>query len=242
MASRLWQTAAMQLVMVCGGKGRRLRSVHHGPKSLLEVGGATLVSRIIEIFVRHHDSLRPPVVIVDAADGITSAAIKKQLPLARIIRQPRPDGVANALLLAESMLDDTFIVVLGDLFLDGIVADLPRTPALIVWNHALETETRKNFGIAVENGVARYVLEKPAATGRLFCGIGAYVLNRDVLACFRRAAIDAVSGERGITAGLQTAIESGIRFECLGFSGYYNNVNTPDDARAVERYLHLRAS
>lgn len=50
---------------------------------------------------RFHSSLKPPVVIVDAQDEETSRAVGDLLPGARIVRQSKPDGVANALLLAQ---------------------------------------------------------------------------------------------------------------------------------------------
>src|SRR5439155_6499801 len=106
----------------CGGKGTRLAPRRVGPKSLVTVGGTTLLARIVASVGAFHDSARPPIVIVDAQDDETPHALTALLRTAQVIRQAQPDGVANALLLAEPFLDDVALVTLGDLFLDGVFA------------------------------------------------------------------------------------------------------------------------
>lgn len=229
----------MQLVMLCGGTGRRLRPYYPGPKSLVPVGNATLLARLLDTFLTYHRSAKPPIAIVDERDALTPAAITARLPRARIVRQPRPDGVANALLLAEPFMDDLVLAVLGDLVLNGRFCDLPDSPALTVWTGATAAETRKNFGVATAGDLVHQVIEKPTNVAGWRCGIGAYVLDRRVLGCFRLAPIDAVTGERGITSGIQAAIDAGVSFRVVEFSGYYNNVNEPTDVDEVERHLAM---
>ena len=184
-----------------------------------------------------HRSQLPPVVIVDAADEETPRAVDEQLPAVRVVRQPHPDGVANAILLARPCLDDTVLVTLGDLFLDGEFPNILTTPAVAVWRAAPAAEIRKNFGVAVDrDGRVTSVVEKPDRIAGLECGVGVYVLSKAAIACFERAPIDS-RGERGITAGIQTAIETGVAFRTLPFDGYYNNVNSHEDLAAVEAFL-----
>src|SRR5437762_2818469 len=76
------------------------------PKSLVTVGGTTLLARIVAFVGAFHDSARPSLVIIDAQDDETPLALTALLPTARVVRQAQPDGVANALLLAEPFLDD----------------------------------------------------------------------------------------------------------------------------------------
>jgi NDP-sugar pyrophosphorylase family protein len=111
----------MQAVFICGGRGTRLRP-RHGPKSLAPIGGSTLLAWLVSHIGRFHVSPKPPVVIVDAEDQDTPEALVDLLPGARVVHQPQPDGVANALLLAQPLLDEGAIVTLGDLFLDGTFA------------------------------------------------------------------------------------------------------------------------
>ena len=95
----------MQAVLVCGGKGTRLMPRRVGPKSLVHVGDSTLLARLVRTIGGLHTSEESPIVIVDAADTETPDALRFLFPRARIIRQPQPDGVANALLLARPFLD-----------------------------------------------------------------------------------------------------------------------------------------
>lgn len=231
----------MQAVFVCGGKGTRLRPNHVGPKSFVCLGGSTLLERLVGLIGPLHRSQKPPVVVIDAEDSYTPEVLRHVLPDAHIVHQARADGVANALLLAQPFLDDVVIVVLGDLFVDGTFATLPRRPALVVWREAPIGEIRKNFGLRTNSdGSVLEVVEKPVDCRRLSCGMGVYVLDRFTISCCSDAPVDARTGERGITGAIQTAIQRGVGFEAVSFSGYYNNVNCPSDVIAVEHYLRAQ--
>jgi len=227
----------MQAVFVCGGKGTRLGPRRVGPKSLVPLGGSSLLARLIGALRGLHTSAKAPIVIVDAQDGETPAAVSSLLPEVRIVRQARPDGVANALLLAAPLLDDVVCAVLGDVFIDGRFAPFPHAPAVFFWREAPAEETGKNFGISLDGaGSVRAVIEKPADRA-LRCGMGVYVLTRSIVSRFCDAPIDARTGERGITTAIQSAIDAGNAFTAVPFSGYYNNVNSPADVAAIEHYL-----
>jgi dTDP-glucose pyrophosphorylase len=228
----------MQAVFVCGGRGSRLAPRSVGPKSLVTVAGTSLLARLVSGVGALHRSAAPPVVIVDARDAETPSALKALRPDARIIRQPHPDGVANALLLAERFLDDLMVVTLGDLFLDGAFAAIPRRPGLAFWREAPAVETHKNFGISTAaDGRVSTLTEKPTDLRGLRCGMGVYVLTRSAIACFHHAPVDRATGERGITGAIQTAIDAGVAFETIPFSGFYSNVNSHSDLMAVERHV-----
>ena len=231
----MWRS--MQAVFICGGRGTRLKE-KRGPKSLVPIGDSTLLAGLISQIAPFHSSRKPPLVIVDAQDEETPQALAELLPAARIVRQPEPDGVANALLLARPLLDELAIVTLGDLFLDGQFAPIAPEPGLVFCRAAPPEETARNFGIAAHpDGFVSGVVEKPADFRGWHCGMGVYVLSPAVVDCFRDAPIDARTGERGITDGIHAAIASGIRFRTVPFSGYYKNVNSRADVMAVEHYL-----
>ena len=227
----------MQAVYVCGGKGHRLQPRPVRPKSLVPVAGASLFSRLVERFRPVHRSTKPPVVIVDAEDEEMPGVVATLLPGARLVVQPEADGVANALLLAQPLLDEVVIVTLGDLFFDGAFAPIAAPPAVMLWPGAPVGEVRQNFGVVVSRGIVSRVVEKPVDCRGLQCGLGVYVLTQPVISCFRDAPIDPRSGERGITDGLQAAIAAGVAFSAIHFEGYYKNVNSQADVAAIERYL-----
>src|SRR5689334_12659634 len=196
----------MQTVFVCGGKGTRLAPRPVGPKSLVPVGGASLFERLVTALHPFHQSRRPPIVILDAEDRDSPEAVRRLIPAARIVRQPEPDGVANAILLAEPFLDERVVVVLGDVFLEGSLPILPTNAALMVWREAPATEVSRNFGVVSDrHGRVVRVLEKPEPSPQLQCGMGIYILTTAAISCFARTPVGA-NGERGITAAIQCAI------------------------------------
>jgi dTDP-glucose pyrophosphorylase len=229
--------STMQTVYVCGGKGHRLQPRRVRAKSLVPVAGVPLLVRLASQFAPLHCSTKPPVVIVDADDDATPRAVDALLPGARIVVQRQADGVANALLLAQPLLDETVIVTLGDLFLDGSFPAIDAHPGIALWPGATDADTRQNFGCVVTHGIVSRAIEKPVDCRGLRCGIGVYVLTRSAISCFRLARVDVRTGERGITAGLQAAIEAGVAFRAIPFSGYYKNVNSRADVAEIERYL-----
>jgi NDP-sugar pyrophosphorylase family protein len=231
----------MQTVYVCGGRGTRLRPKYAGPKSLVPIAGISLFERLVATLSRLHRSSKPPVVIVDSSDRETPSVARALVPQASIVTQPRPDGVANALLLAEHLLDELILVTLGDLVIDGTLDLDVDSPTLVCWRQAPEHETRKNFGVAVTTGGGvKAIVEKPVFCDGLQCGMGIYALTRAAVASFRRAEIDPRTHERGITAGLQAAIHAGGRFRAVDFCGYYNNINSEADVDAAEEHLATR--
>jgi dTDP-glucose pyrophosphorylase len=63
-----------------------------------------------------------------------------------------------------------------------------------------------------------------------------YVLTRESVGALRRAPVSR-SGERGITDGMRAAIDVGITFGTVPFSGYYANVNSAADLESVARHV-----
>lgn len=231
----------MQTVFVCGGRGTRLQPRQAGAKTLVSVGHSTLLEQLVRSIGAEHHSDAPPIVIVDAHDAETPDVARVLLPSAIVVRQRTPDGVANALLLAYPHLAESVIVALGDVFLDGVFGCISAEPALVYWANAPESDTQKNFGIRWRtDGTVTHVVEKPAVCGAMRCGTGVYVLNRTAISCFRRAPVDPATGERGITEGIQAAIDAGVTFRMIPFRGYYNNVNSPSDLIAAEEYISQR--
>ena len=227
----------MQTVFICGGRGTRLAR-SGGPKSLVQVGGITLLEGLVSTFRPFHTSTSPPVVVVDRGDELTPRALTSLLPNATIVRQPVPDGVASALLLARPFIDDVAIFTLGDLFLDGHFGDIPQRSSLMFWRGASPDAVTRNFGVVVgPDGAADAVVEKPADSDGLACGIGVYVLTPATISTFHAVPRDPVTGERGITDGIQAAIAAGVRFQLTPFVGFYTNINTRSDLAAVENHL-----
>ncbi len=228
----------MQLVLVCGGVGARLPGRPPGlPKSMVQVGGEPLLARLLRWLAPLQDD-RAPVLIASAGDPHVPAFAARHLPGARVVLQARPDGVANAVLLAAPLLrEGPVLVVLGDLFLEGSLSlPPPEAPALVVWPEGPAASTRDNFGVALRaDGTVRDLVEKPGDTTGLVCGVGAYLLTRALIEAFARAPVSAARGEREITEALRSTLREGARYATWPLHGRYVNVNTPEDLAEASR-------
>jgi glucose-1-phosphate thymidylyltransferase len=146
--------------------------------------------------------------------------------------------VANALLLSAPLLrEGPVLVVLGDLFLEGLLSQpAPTGPALVVWPEGPAASTRENFGVALgADGAVAELVEKPTATDGLLCGVGAYLLSRALIERFADAPVNAARGEREITEALRFTLREGVRYAAWELRGRYVNVNTPRDLVEAER-------
>jgi len=230
-----------QLVFICGGKGARLRadSASTLPKSLTEIAGEPIIGRLIRQFQSLHTAGPGPIAIVAQGDGLTPAVIRELLgSRAIIVEQAKPDGVANAILLAMPHLVSNALVFLGDIVLEGVFSEPPPSgSAVCLWNDAPDEATRENFGVQLENDIVVKLVEKPADPRGLKCGIGVYALQRDCIAQFAGAPINPLKGEREITAALCHIKDNGFPLRAFHFSGAYINVNRLADRSQAEVVL-----
>jgi glucose-1-phosphate thymidylyltransferase len=234
-----------QLVLICGGRGTRLRadSAATLPKSMTEIAGEPIVRRLIRQFQPLHSAGPGPVVIVAQGDELTSRLVREQLgSRAVIIEQAKPDGVANAILLAAPHILDQALVFLGDVVLEGTFSEpLPSGSAVCLWDEAPVEATQENFGVIIEDGVVTELIEKPVEPRGLKCGIGVYALQRACIEKFVEAPINPVKGEREITEALRYVMRHGFPLGAFNFSGAYVNINRLADRSLAEETLNALA-
>jgi UDP-N-acetylglucosamine diphosphorylase / glucose-1-phosphate thymidylyltransferase / UDP-N-acetylgalactosamine diphosphorylase / glucosamine-1-phosphate N-acetyltransferase / galactosamine-1-phosphate N-acetyltransferase len=232
---------ARQLVLICGGRGTRLRtdSAATLPKSMTEIAGEPIVRRLIRQFQPLHSAGPGPIVIVAQGDELTPGLVREQLgSRAVIVEQAKPDGVANAILLAAPHLLDQALVLLGDVVLEGTFSHpLPSESAVCLWDEAPPETTRENFGVTLEDGTVAELIEKPAEPRGLQCGIGVYALQRACIEKFIDAPINPVKGEREITESLRYVMHHGFPLGAFHFSGAYVNINRLVDRSRAEEVL-----
>lgn len=181
--------------------------------------------------------------VVADGDERTPKVIRELLgSSAVVVEQAKPDGVANAILLAAPHLVDNALVFLGDIVLEGTLSELPISgSAVCVWDEAPDEAIRENFGVLLKNGAVQELLEKPANAQGLKCGIGVYALQRDCIARFAQAPINASKGEREITEALRYVKSHGFSLHTFHFSGTYINVNQLADRSRAEEVLESLA-
>jgi len=189
----------MQALILVGGEGTRLRPLTSTvPKPVVPLVDRPLISYMLEWIKRHG------VDDVIMSCGFLAAGVRNVLGdgsefgmRLRFVEEPEPLGTAGALKFAESMLDERFLMLNGDVLTDiDLTAQLAQheltsakaTLALV----AVPDPT--NYGLVrlEEDGAVREFVEKPSmdaveerpATddpGDNMISAGAYVLERTIL-------------------------------------------------------------
>ncbi len=224
----------MQALILAGGEGTRLRPLTSTiPKPVVPLVDRPFIVYMLQ-WLRSHG-----VDDVILLCGFMSEEVKEVLGdggdldmRIRYVEEPRPLGTGGALRFAESLLDDRFFMLNGDVLTDiDLTAQLAQheltgasaTLALI----AVDDPTayglvRRNSDLSV-----REFVEKPSpdAIDTNLISAGAYILDRDVLEIMAPAG-ETISIERDVFPKL-------VRAGLYGYeaSGYWLDIGTP------ERYL-----
>lgn len=223
----------MQALILAGGEGTRLRPLTSTvPKPVVPLVDRPFIAFMLD-WLRGHD-----VTDIVISCGHMAAGVRNVLGdgsafgvTLRYVEEPRPLGTGGALKYAESLLDDRFFMLNGDVLTDidltaqlaqhertGAVATLALTPV----------EDPSNYGLVRTDGEGQVTefVEKPAPDQIDTHNIsaGAYILEHSVLEELEPEAPASI--ERDVFPQL---VGSGL-YGCVS-EGYWLDIGTP------ERYL-----
>jgi mannose-1-phosphate guanylyltransferase len=223
----------MQAVILVGGEGTRLRPLTSTvPKPVVPLVDRPFIAFMLE-WLRGHG-----VDDVIMSCGFLATSVRNVLGdgsglgiRLRFVEEPEPRGTAGALKFAESMLDERFLMlngdVLSDLDLTGQIAQHERTGAKATLA-LVPVEDPTAYGLVrlhEDHSVSEFV-EKPSSDqiDTNLISAGAYVLERDVL--------QLIPPDRNVSIEREVwplLIDTGL----YGFScdSYWLDIGTP------ERYL-----
>jgi len=221
----------MKAVILAGGKGTRLRPLtHHLPKPMVPLLDRPCMAYIIELLKRH---------------GITEIAVTMQY-LPEVIRahfgdgsdygvslhyfeEREPLGTAGSVKQAQSLLDETFLVISGDALTD---VDLCAAVDAHQANEALATmvmtqvESPLEYGVVETDEAGRVVrfLEKPSGADVFSQTVntGIYVLEPAVL--------DLVAAETFCDFArdlFPLMLAQGLALYGHAATGYWTDIGTP---------------
>jgi mannose-1-phosphate guanylyltransferase len=223
----------VQAVILVGGEGTRLRPLTSTvPKPVVPLVGRPFISYMLD-WLREHgvdDVIMSCGFLATSVRNVLGDGSQFGIEL-RFVEEPEPRGTAGALKFAESLLDERFLMLNGDVLTDmDLSAQLEqheRTGARATLA-LVPVEDPTAYGLVRltdDNAVSAFV-EKPGRdqiTTNLISA-GAYVLERDVL--------DLVPADRNVSIEREVwprLVGNGI----YGFpsDGYWLDIGTP------ERYL-----
>lgn len=167
----------MQAVILAAGKGTRLSPLQT-PKPLLKIANKTILENNLEQL----EGIVDEVIIVTGHkkelmnDFINKVKRNFSFPIV-IVEQPEQKGTYDALLRAEPLLKEKFLVMNGDdVYFKN---DLPSEGLSIL---AKEVEDFSRFGILETEGVfLKKISEKPESSASRLANTGLYLLDREVL-------------------------------------------------------------
>lgn len=219
------------IVVPCAGEGSRL-GIGGGAKCLALVNGRPIIYHIISKWKRLCENW---IFIVRKGDAEIMKFLSAQDIHWRLVTQPEPLGIGDAVLRAEPVVENMFAVVLGDCLTAGTWAppEAPFSTGIGIAGNASKEDICSNYGAFINENRVVKVVEKPSEAEGMFCGMGVYFLNSSIFEAIRGTAPDH-DGKTPITSALQTLIDSGTDLAPVFFAGEYININNESDLARAE--------
>lgn len=234
----------MKGLVVCGGKGSRLRPfTYTGAKQLVPIANKPILFYALEHLVEAGIREISIIVSPETGDQVRREAGDGSRFGAKIdyIEQLKPGGIAQAVGLArEQMAGASFVTFLGDNFLThGIVPfvqafDSSDADAAILLKHVPDA---RQFGVAQFDGERLVrVVEKPQEPPSDLAVIGIYMFTNRVF-----EAIDSIKpsarGELEITDTIQWLLDNGSKVRAEVVEGEWIDTGKHDDLLAANRLV-----
>lgn len=238
----------MWCVVPAAGEGSRMAPVsRHRPKALVEVGGRTLLARLLEGL---GDAVRGVCVVVPPRDEgggdlrraleSLDAAVPFRLDA---VKQERRQGVADAVAVCGPRLaGEPFAVVMGDAYYERRLAPYLRAleeagPPAVLVEPARGPSVEAAGVVHLEDGRVTAVEKRPLRASDRYRVAGTFAFPSGGLAAFDRARPDGegADGEFELERVVTTLLDEGTVVRAVRYDGWRRNVNTPADLEAVRR-------
>lgn len=233
----------MKALILCGGKGTRLRPITHtSAKQLVPIANKPILFYALEAMVEAR--IREVGVVV----GDTKREIQEAVGdgarwglQVSYIEQEAPLGLAHAVRIAEGFLkNDPFVMYLGDnLVKDGIRSLVEEFVQLQPNSQILLASVRdpQRFGVAeLRDGRVVSLEEKPAHPKSDLALVGVYMFDKTIF-----EAVNAISpsqrGELEITDAIQYLIDKGFHVHPHVISGWWKDTGKLEDILEANRIM-----
>jgi len=215
-------------VVLCAGRGVRMGIIGEIlPKVLVPIKDKPLLDYVIDYW---RPLVSEFIFVVGHQKGQIENYVEKLGIKTSFLVQEEPKGIADAILKAESLIDDNFIVILGDCYCHGEFAfpDQFEQGVGIYKTENLEA-IKKSYSVEIVNAQLKKVVEKPKEIINDLCGMGFYFFHPKVFEYIKKTSASQLRSEVEITDVIQKMIESNEEIQAIEFSGDYLNVNKPED-------------
>lgn len=225
----------MQCVIPCAGRGTRLQA--DTSKVLIPINGKPLLEYVIEPWL----STITDFILI--ANHQNESALQRY---GKTVVQGEPKGLAHAILQAESYIRETFLVVLGDCIMSGVITPpwyrcgSQSYHSYGLWRQWDEQMIRRGCGAELnlqENQIVRLVEKPTEVHAGMHGGLGLYVFQPSVFDYIRMTPPSSLRNEIEITDTMQTMIEHNELITPMWFTGTFLNVTYPEDIQKAERLL-----
>lgn len=230
---------APQCLILCGGAGTRMLPLSLTmQKAMIPVRGQPILWHIVRYWSRFCEEF--VFVVHHRKDEIVRYVPTLGVP-SRVVEIDALRGIADGLLQAERVVDDRFVVVLGDCLCRGTFSEpFGSTLGVGVLPEAAPDDIRRSFSVELVDGspsrIAR-VVEKPTTLPNRLCGMGYYSFDRRVFDYIRATPRSPLRNEIEITDTLQRMIDGGEELRAFMFDGHYLNVTYPEDLESASAWL-----
>ena len=221
------QNLYMKAVILAAGKGERLKPLtDYKPKAMLPICNKPLIEYQIEL-LRKNGIDEIAVVVGHLKDRIDLEDVKFYED--KLIR-----GTATALYAAKNFIDEDFILVNGDLFLD-----IANFSELIKNKNAIAVGKVKNISgygeVVVRDGKLKEIREKTTRAGEGYANVGIYHLDSSILDFVERTG-KSERGEYEITDSL-TKLSEEKEISVISLNGYWKDIGFPWRYIDVNMYM-----
>ena len=229
----------MDFVILAAGEGRRLRPLTESkPKCMVNINHKSIIHHILSVINELDRYAR--IIIVS---GYKSDVLYKHcrgIPGRKIYKQQAiRNGTANAVYIAKDLVDDNFIVISGDTWInkDDIELLMKHQNSLL---YVDRDDKLEQFGtLEMDSGCISKINEKETTPTSNKVNTGLYHFTKDIFKAIERTEIDSRFHEKIITNSINRFIKDDNKF--FGFKiDELLEVTVPQDVERLEKILNAR--
>ncbi len=233
----------MKGLILSGGRGKRLRPITYtSAKQLVPVANRPVLFRVLDAMVEAGIT-DIGIVVGDTAPVIEAAVGDGSAWGAKVtyIRQEEPLGLAHAVKISEDyLIDDRFVMFLGDNVIEGGITSLVKQFAASNWNAQIvlkRVDNPQQFGVAeLRDGKVVRLVEKPKDPPSDLALVGIYMFDHHVFEAVKTIK-PSWRGELEITDAIQYLTDQGYQVYPYVHQGWWIDTGKMEDMLEANRLV-----